>query len=43
VTVEVDDPLLVVVAAVDQERPAAALGLDPLAQLRGRRAVGLEG
>ena len=43
VGVEVDDPLLAVPVAEDEERPAAALGLDPLAQLGGRRAVGLQG
>jgi hypothetical protein len=43
VAVELDDLLLAVVAAEDQERPPAALRLDPLAQLDRRRAVGLKG
>jgi hypothetical protein len=40
---EIEDALLLAVAAVDEERAAAALGLDALAQLRRRRAVGLQG
>ena len=39
---EVQDPLGAVTVAEHEEGPAPALGLDPIAQLGGRGAMGLE-